>query len=244
MKSSHRLRCTSLLLILFCISGPALAEDEATARQLLQRQIELITQLEPYTERVDLGRLHLLRKAAEGVLTRIQEKGLANMVTMQSYQNLIVMYRYSIAFFRQIKTEKTQAVIEELLQINDQIVKDRGFDDSPYTKLTASVFSQMHKLILQLIDLSSLPDPLKEKLNDLKAPIGQVIAIAEQGDRPRAFESAIALYEKVKELYPDFNAIAASDVAFDITLEIQGLNEFYAEYAQVDGSQVSEQEHK
>src|SRR5690606_3860298 len=71
-------------------------------------------------------------------------------------------------------------------------------------------------------------------LRSLWMPIGETIAVASQGDRPRAFEKAQIVIEELRMLYPYFDQISASNAGFDNTLELQGLAEFYADFAPMD----------
>jgi len=203
------------------------------ASSQLQSELKLISTIEPYVERPDLARLYVLKQASQRVLDLIAGKGLANMATIREYQVLIVTYRYSTSFFKKIETEETSEAIKSLLTINEQIVADRGFDDSPYTQLTLSTIGQMYKLFQDLSKLPITPE-FKKSIDNLVPDFGNVMAIAKQGDRPKTFEAAKALYFKVVALYPLFQQVAASNEAYDLTLGIQGLAEFYAEYAQID----------
>jgi hypothetical protein len=60
-----------------------------------------------------------------------------------------------------------------------------------------------------------------------------VIAIAEQGDRPKTFAAAIPVIDQVRNLYPMFDQISSSSVGFSMIMELQGITEFYAEFAQM-----------
>lgn len=232
MKAMMRL----VILTLFFGMGVAHAADDElnVAKAQLAREVKLLSDIEKYVERIDLARLFVLKKSAQNVSDSIAQVGFSNMATMRKYQELIVAYRFSMAFFQQIESDDTKDDIAELLRINDAISTARGFDDSPYTQITASVFTQMHKLVLQLTDGGpALPEELKQKLSELKAPLGNLIAIAKEGDRPKTFEAAVPVYHKIEALYPEFNQVMSSHAAFNLVLEIQGLNEFYAEFAQI-----------
>ena len=169
------------------------------------------------------------------VKSSLNQNGLAHAATMRSYQQLIVTFRYSVSFLKQIETNDTTVAIRELLDINELIVKARGFDDTPYTQITANVFSEMYQNLLNLKGLSSLPEGLIKKINSLTPKIGNVIAIAKQGDRPKTFAAAVPLSQEVTRLYPEFERVQFSNPAFNIILDLQGLNEFYSDYAQIEG---------
>ena len=123
--------------------------------------------------------------------------------------------------------------LKELQELSKQLENDYGFDDSPYTQVTAQTFRQMHKL-LQELDTLPIPLQLKTDLRTLWPAIGETIAIAQLGDRPKTFEKAIQAIGTIRNLYSIFNQIATSAAGFNLVIELQGLSEFYAEYAQVD----------
>lgn len=211
------------------------ADNEAeVAKGQLSDILANIAKMETYVERSQFARLFVLRKVTQKTLTSVQTIGLGNMATMRSYQEMIVAFRFSVTYFHELKNEKNEKVIDSILAISKKIEQDRGFDDSPYTQITASVFTQMHVLILELISRDGVvDDALKAKLVALKAPIGYVIAVAKEGDRPNTFKAAVPVYHQIAALYMDFDKIMGTHAAFNSIIEIQGLNEFYAEYAQI-----------
>lgn len=214
------------------------ADEVADAKAQLHRQLLILEKIEPFVEQHDLGRLFILRQASQRVLSSIAASGLAHMKTLREYQTLIVTYRYSNAYFKKIGSQFNQGRIAELLRLVDRIIEDRGFDDSPYTQIIASVFTQIRTLLLELSKLS-VPDSLKAKIQALMPDFGNVLALAKQGDRPRAFEAATALYRKLRTLNPELNDASVSKVALESVLQVQGLNDFYAEYAQVEQERES-----
>jgi hypothetical protein len=202
------------------------------AKADLQRQMDLLDAVRPYVERQDLGRLYLLHQVSQAVVDSIDQNGPMHVETMRAYQNLIVTYRYSKVYFQQITTAETDAQIQEVQGIAENFAKEYGFDDSPYTQITYNVFSQMYKLVLQL-EAMPISDALKAKLDDLKAPIGEIIAIAKGGDDYVTFQAAIPRAQMIQQLYPLFYQVASSDAAFYLVLEIQGLNEWYIERSRI-----------
>lgn len=227
----------SLLTTLVFPSLFCRADEVGEALSQLKRANELIDYILPTTEQTERARLGFIKKNLNLVKTSIQEKGLAHAATMRNYQQLIIAFRYSVSFFKQIETEFSVKALKELSDINELIVKARGFDDTPYTQITANVFTEMYQLVQQLSSLSNLPQGLQPKLQSLVPKIGNVIAIAKQGDRPKTFNTAIPLSQEITALYADFARVQHANPAFNIVLDIQGLNEFYAEYAQIEGSQ-------
>ena len=212
----------------------AFAGEVETAQDQLQSQKQIFAVISPTLERVDLGRLRFIESLVDKVRSSIRANGLAHMETIRNYQELIVAYRFSADFFQKITTGKTQASIAQLLKISDTIASERGFDDSPYTQLIASIFSQLKKLTDDLKKADLSPE-LGQALTDLLTPMGETIAVAKQGDRPKAFAQGDALYLKIRALYPEFDHLSENSEVFQTVISIQGLNEFYGEYAQVRG---------
>ena len=238
MAHSNGCRLVWILLLGLCLFEKTIFADEiADAKARLNRQVQLTQAIAPYVDRPYLARLYMLRSASKSVLDSIEKNGLAHKITFQEYQKLIVAYRYSVSFFKEIESEDTEKWCIELLKINEEIVKAHGFDDRPYTQITVSVYTQLEKLRDDLSKLS-LSDELKIKLANLKPLLGEVLAKAqaEGGDRRLIYPVSERAYRAVVELYPDFNAISSSEAAFEKTLEIQGLNEFYGEFAEFNPS--------
>ncbi len=224
-----------ILSVLSLVQSGGFADEISTAKTQLQTQLSLIKQITPFVERHFKARLQLLKQRTTATLQLVEEKGIAHRQTDLAYQNLIVSYLYSVAFFREIETDVSVEWIKELLQITEQIKKSRGYDeDSPYTQITYTVFNQIHQLIHQLKNNNALSEELNQKLQALVPELGKLLAIAKQGgDRPNTFEAARPLYDSIVALYPEFNKILQSNTVFNVVLEIQGLTEFYAEYAQI-----------
>lgn len=226
----------TLFLVLFSFMANALDEVSVAIEQL-DRTVQILEVLQNTSEQLDRARLGFIKRNALMVKSSIKDKGLAHAATMRSYQQLIVAFRYSSSFLKQLSTESTGESIKELVDINELIVKDRGFDDTPYTQITANVFTEMYQLVLQLSTASTLPEGLKPKLDSLVPKLGNVIAIAKQGDRPKTFKAAVPLSQEITALYADLGRVQHANSAFDTVLDIQGLNEFYAEYAQIEGKE-------
>lgn len=223
------------LLLSFLLNSQNLqANDEyARAEQQLERMNVILDELSFSLEREDLARLYVLQQAPKRVQDVMKIKGLANMATIREYQVLIVTFRFSHNFFSRVETTHNESLLRELLDINTAIIEERGFDDSPYTQLILSSFQQIHQLMSDLVSMD-IPNSLRSSVEDIIPDVGLLLAVAKQGDRPRAFDSGKSLYPKIRALYPEFAKVAASNNAFQTTLAIQGLNEFFAEYAQIE----------
>lgn len=222
------------------------AADPTPSAKPFYAQIALIEAISPYVERIDLARLLVVKNSVAAVKTDM-EANIANgkneitFQTLRLIQNLIVQYRFSQVFFgwtepraiTSIYTEVTADQLAKLKTLSENMVNEYGYDDSPYTQITANVFRQMQRLLQQLETLP-INDELKTNLRSLWPPIGETIAVAEQGDRPNTFAKAIPVIAQIRTNYPMFDQISSSDAGFQMIMELQGLTEFYAEYAQVD----------
>ena len=217
----------------FSVLLPAFPGEVEMAKEQLTQQLVLLEQISKHVQRPHLSRVAVLRASLRRVEESLTEKGLGHSVTIREYQNLIVAFRYSKAFFARARSEIIAKEIDEVLAIAETTANARGFDDSPYTQITASIYSQMHKLFIQLEEVTG-NEELKTELAKIRVPMGEVIALGKQGDRLKTFIHAIPLYQRVKSLYPDFDSVGFSDPAFDVSLEIQGLNEFFSEFSQLE----------
>lgn len=232
---------TTTLLISF--TGQVLASD---IQANLKKQVSIIETISPFVERVDMSRLLVIKNTVNSVTDNILENEAAGrpqvtFQTMSLIQNMIIQYRFSQVFFgwsepvsiTAITTEHIKPYLDDLEVLTEKIRTDFGFNDAPYTQITANTFRQMQKLLKHLEELA-IDDTLKKDLRALWRPIGETIAIASQGDRPRAFDSARLVIQDLRALYPYFDEVGASAAGFSSILELQGLAEFYAEFAQMD----------
>lgn len=235
-------------VIIFLLTLTALAQaTDSEATKPLNRQMQLIDSLKPFADRQDLARLYVINSSIRVVIQDMnsnvaQNKSEVTVATIRILQNLMIQYRFSQVFFGwqqsdvgpsgNIVTNQSTEILSELKTLSDDLVTEYGFDDSPYTQITANTFKQMQVLIqgLEAIQINPL---LKERLNALMLPIAETVAVASQGDRPKTFEKAIPLVQTIRKLYPLFDQIAMTQAGFGKIMEIQGLNEFYAEFSQV-----------
>ncbi len=235
-------------LIFILLATWSQAQTTAQGPQIsgIEKQIVILDTIRPVVERLDQARLLVIRNS---LMVVIQDRA-ANLQagraeftfqTLRFIHNVIVQYRFSKTFFgwtqpisiNSIYSPSIEKYLRDLHTLSQQMEKDFGLDDSPYTQITANTFRQMQRLLKQLESIP-LDNNLKVQLRALWQPIGETIAIAEQGDRPRAFAKATQVVAIIRSLYPQFDQILASTAGFNAVLEIQGLTEFYAEFAQVE----------
>ena len=204
---------------------------EGDPKEWLSTQIKAIETIEPHVRKPYLPRLYVLKITSKRALSALEANGLGHIRTFQEFQNVVVVYRHSVSFLNSVPAEiSKQKEVQTLLDLALQIETQYGFDDSPYTRITANVYSQIEKLVTELMD-KNIPVELKVSLNALKPLLGNAIAEGRQGDRPRAYLAAEPVHKAIEDLYEEFYKIARSP-AFDVALEIMGLNEYYADLAQ------------
>lgn len=234
---------TSALIFLFSLEGIA---NTADFKKSLSKQVEILQQIRPSVERLDQARLLVIRNSLLTISQDMKDNVKAGrqeitFQTLRLIQNLIIQYRFSHSFFgwsepislTSIYTPATSSYLLKLRELAQQTETNFGLDDSPYTQITANTFRQMQRLLQQMESLAIDPT-LKSQLRSLWPLIGETIAIAEQGDRPKAFAKAVKVIQQIRTFYPRFDQISSTAVGFANMLELQGLAEFYSEFAQIE----------
>lgn len=226
-----------ILALMFALVLPVMAqanEVENAKRQLGQILANLDHIKKSGLHMQDEGRIFILERSVNDVLSSVNEKGIGNLRTLNLYQQLIVKFRFSIQFFEFIRTMQTENQIAQTLELVQKIREERGFDDDPYSKVLKSNLEQIHNSLVQIARMNDTPSEIKQRIQALTPAFGGAIAIADQGDRPKAFDKAIELYRSVKDLYGALQQLSSNPAAFRLVLEVMGLNEFVAEYSQVE----------
>lgn len=228
---NHLLKLSSIVFSLsLTLPLSAFADELSDAKSQLTREIKLLDNLRLHVKKQDLGRLIVLRNACDGVLHSLQTVGIKNFKTVQQYQNLVMTFRFSDDFFKKVDPEIARPLIKELKSINEEIASTMGFDDSPFTQMTANIFTHMHKIILSLMAMDLDPE-VKARLQSLIPALGNAISIALGGDQ---LESTIIagknVYQKIVEIYPLLDRITLSQPAVEAALTMRDLNEIYASY--------------
>ncbi len=229
---------TSMLLaaIIAFAALTANADEVTTAKNQLETILKNLDYVKNNGLHIqDTGRIYILQQSTNEVLQSLNEKGLGNLQTLNKYQYLIVRFRFSTQFFEFIRTVRTEKAIADTLNLMTEIRKERGFDDEPYSKILRGNLQQMWNSLRQIAKSDATPDEIKTRINALTTDFGNAIALADQGDRPKAFEKSTALFYKVRDLYGALQSLAGSPDIFRYGLEVMGLNEFVGEYAQVEG---------
>lgn len=226
-----------LIILLLALVIPALAQanEVENAKRQLQRVLTNLDHIKRSGLHVqDEGRVFILERSVNEVLAAVNEKGIGNLRTLNLYQQLIVKFRFSNQFFEFIRTGQTEKQIADTLELMAKIREERGFDDDPYSKVLKSNLEQIHNSLAQIARMDGTPQETKKRIQALTPKFGAAIAVADQGDRPKAFAQAIELYSTVKDLYGALQQLSGNPAAFRLVLEVMGLNEFVAEYSQVE----------
>lgn len=237
------------LFLFVPVIAAAQPEPSELTLNVLDEQIKILEQFRPTIGRLYTARLMVIRRAIDDVITDIKEnkknnRALITFQTMRLLQYLIVQYRYSHVFLGweekpSLLSMWTPSTADDLQRLRDSYLRLQatfGIDDTPYTKVTSHHFRQLEKLMRQLENLP-IENDLKKSLREMLPTIARTIAVAEQGDRPNTFRAAIKVLPQIRALYPRFNTISGSSAGFSAVLELQGLTETYAEFAQADQPQ-------
>ena len=210
-------------------AGDEVAETIAA----LNLEIELIDAISVDVEHLDFARLTVLKLDIVRLIETIKTKGLFHRDSAVSFYSLTKRFEFSKSLFQFITSEHQKDNIQKLQSMATTLAGKYGYDIDFATRHTFNDFTQMKKLFLQLMDLP-ISDSLRAKIRALDQHLIDVLGPAKQyGDRPITFERGKETYFKIQALYPDLENLALGNAAFDIVVEIQGLNETYAEFAQI-----------
>lgn len=209
-------------------------------------QLDQLNHISNFVERRDLGRLIAIQNAIKNIIKDMAENLEAGreevtFKTLRRIESIIIQYRFSKSFFGwssprsplSIYNEHSKVELERLRDLQEDLMVTYGYEAYPYSIITASSFRQIQRLLQQLEEFP-IDAQLKSELRERWRLIGEVIAIAEQGDRPLAFAKATQAVDNLRQLYPQFDEFSTINAAFPLIMEIQGLIEFYADYAQND----------
>jgi hypothetical protein len=230
-----------LIIVISGFSSFVFADDiVAQSVSQLNRQIELIEQIKLDVERFDLPRLLVLQSTSRGTLQALKIHGPLHSDTHREFQNLVITYNYSKSFFDGIESLATADALHELWNISRELAAAQGLDREPETLISLSVFDHMKQIFRQLL-LLDLDPRLKNGLLDLSEPVARVAEVAYLGDHFKTYLKAIPVCRKLRGLYTQFVGMDGQSSAYEMLLELQGLNEFYIQFGQLD-EEVAKQE--
>jgi hypothetical protein len=221
----------AILMFLLLTALTAFPAESPDTERKMERAIYLVDRIGVYLEAPDLARLGFLRAKLTQVLDYVKRGEGNTFESLHYFHEMILTFRYSSSYFKQVETELTRDEIRELAELTEGVAKERKFDEFVHTHITESVLAQMHKLVRQLLDSHGLPQELADKLTELSSPLGFALAEAKNGDRPDTFDRATPVARRIEALYGEFYSVGRSHSAWDVLMEIQGLNDFYLEFA-------------
>jgi hypothetical protein len=219
-----------ITFLISCLSFNLYSAEKEDAVAILNSQIAVIAKIKRFVDVQDLGRLIVLKNATQQTIDRINVDGIAHTRTLNEYLKQYITYKSSTAYFTYISTPVIADYVKQLYDIMDNIAHERGLDDFTFNKMTYNTFSQMHILLTELVK-GNVSEELKAELNSLNVDFGHLLAIANSGDNIPTFKEGADMYHKIEALYPSLYTAANKGPLYDLILNIQGLNELYAEYA-------------
>ena len=244
MDKTMKKQSAIIIIIISCllfVSNIYAEKNELTeSKYRLTRIDKLLASIEYFVEEHDIPRLFLLKKSIRIVLANIKKHGLGNMTTLNSYQGMLIKFQFSKVFLSRIKSSKVAKWIDEVGVIKDKINKARGFDNSPYSKITHGIFNQIKTLFLALKSIPNISPDTSQIISQFIPKLGKLLSKAAQGDRRDAYDAGDEMYYEIKKHYKLFQKEFATGGPFEMILEIQGLNEFYAEYAQTKPKAITQ----
>jgi hypothetical protein len=124
--------------------------------------------------------------------------------------------------------------------VNEQIIKDRGFDESVVTQLVAGILSEMHGILMQIKGqgaseqfekwLYGNENGTDKKQNGFVHLLGQSLGKAKaNGDVPAAYEAGAKVASLLRQKYNDLLSINSRSSAYQMVTQLMGLNEFFFE---------------
>lgn len=232
------------LLLAFLLPFLALAEEQSSAIAPLQRQLDLLEAISPYVERIDLARIFVLKGNIRLVIEELAASERANrqnsFKAMNLIHQLIVSYRGNQVLLgwtdpvsiTSVYTEETADELAELKGLYGQLVADFGFDDSPYTQVTAIYFKQIKRSLDQIKALTTDPT-LRAEIDAFSRPIADAIVLGSDHDGQDTFDAAEIVVRAIRALYPKLDVLEQTPAGYPLVMELRGLTETYDAYARL-----------
>lgn len=228
------MRLVVAIAFLFSLSAIAQVITAKDPRPTLKRQLQILDSVSKYLDKTELPRLKTINKVVEEAMTAINSHtNIAHRESVQAVQRVVLVFRYSMTFFDQIKSELLASQIGELQKHTDTLSTDFGFDLAEGTNIVELILRQVHSISTQLLE-ADLPQEIRQDVSALLPVLGRAIAVATTGDRPNAYAAGDEVYMKISALYEKFNKVSISQSGFSLIQELVELNEFYANYAQIN----------
>lgn len=243
-KCTHYLSLFFLFVIAFLAIGSHRVQAETskpdaskleTTQDALAALAKLKTDLKGlkfFAERIDLGRILVLEKLIDKVEKTVGEKGLGNLDTLNEYQEMVLSFKFSEAFFSSISTEMSKKIVQSANTTVAAIGRARGFDENLNSGVVASILRQTKTLVQQLTT-EQLPDDLVAWIKkDFLPQLGEALSKAKAfGDRPASYQKGNEIYQVISSRYSDLQKINPKNRAYNVVTELMGLMELYKDIA-------------
>jgi hypothetical protein len=217
-----------LFLLVISLSVFANQNEQSRSSDQLENLKEQISILKYSSERTERGRLIVLEKKVIALEEQINMSGLGNMKTVMLFQDLVFSFRYSEAFLDSISSYVNKSYVIALKQTVDQIIKEKGFEESLTSSMVANLISQVENLLRQISN-ENINSDLQKFINYvISKEIGPALAHAKvHKDVKSTYYKFDSTYSVIKNNYKLFKSISPSSKAFEMTTELMGLMDLY-----------------
>lgn len=243
-KCAHYVSLFFLFIIAFLAIGSHHAQAETskpeaskveTTQDALAALAKLKTDLKGlnyFAERIDKGRILVLEKRIDAVEKIVSGKGLGNMDTLNSYQEMVLAFKFSEAFFTSNSTELSEKIVQSVKKTVAAIGMARGFDENLNSGVVAGILRQTHTLVQQLAT-EQLPGDLGQWIKTSLTPqLGEALSTSKAlGDRPASYQKGNEIYQVISRRYTDLQKINPKNGAYNVVTELMGLMELYKDIA-------------
>jgi len=228
-----RIVFTVVTLVLYpSLFGATWDETQDAKNRLVELHLELST-ISEFTEGQNLGRLRWLRQSTNQVLQMIDDKGLGNRNTLNSYDVLLISLANSKLFLQlDISSDFAKPHVERIEKIYAEIEDQVGKPSAG--RMTHTLFTEM-KRRLDEINKNINDTQFKEKYEHLLADFSEVLSTSDiRGDVPETYRLALPLSTKVKaELYPSFSQIDQTEAAYGWVIDFMGLVDLFDDMTEI-----------
>ena len=225
----------SIMVAFLLVQGSVKSQDEDPNFDVigvLDHQLLLIERILPYTLKHRKHTLFTIRHSIEQVQDANSKYNPFHKKVRRAFRMYLVLAN-TPSFFDAISTKNTEGDINLFLENIRKTAEILGTGESPLSTFTLETFTQIRELLLKLDDHiifqnnKLLDKQISKKFLDL-------LTTANGHDTKLMGEKGTAMVHYIRHnLYPRFedDAVLASSEAFNISIEIRALTEYYyAEY--------------
>lgn len=173
------------------------------------------------------GRIFLFEKTVRSLRQTVSTEGLTAAANRQ-YVDLLTQVDCARDFFRFIVTDRNKSAIMEFLQTSHQISQSVGVMATRPNYIEARVL-QMRRAVQDLLALNVLSEKLQGELQGLNRAFLDELSLAGQGD-VRAATRTREFCKDIRKFYQPLDEALASKPAYELYLEIVGINELLTSY--------------